>query len=428
MNYEQTLEYLAGLGKFGINLGLTRILHLLERMGNPQHQFKSIHITGTNGKGSTTAMLCSILTHSGLKTGMYTSPHLVEYTERMIIDGVWISKEKFAQAIGQVRPFVEEMVKEGVEHPTEFEVITAAAFWFFANEKVDYAVVEVGLGGLLDSTNVIYPEVSVITNVTLEHTDRCGSTIEEIAVHKAGIIKEKTPIVTAAEEAALTVIEKTAKEKAAAVYVWGKDISGKWKEMQAGGQLAEFSIEKINLQHSFVMKLLGVHQIKNAGLAILTALLLAKQQPKITLATIEQGLGSVIWPGRFEVVSTRPITIIDGAHNPDGARVLRDSLDTFFPEKPRIFLLGILRDKDYKSILQQLVRREDYVVVTAPASERASDPQQLAGEIQATRVEVAASIEDGVKRVQEMAGKEDLICIAGSLYLIGQVRALLCDQ
>ena len=425
MNYEKALDYLSGLGKFGIHLGLSRILELLKRMGNPQNQFKSIHITGTNGKGSTTAMVASILTKSGLKTGMYTSPHLMEYTERMVIDGVWISREDFAGAIEKVSRYVEEMNREGLEHPTEFEVLTAAAFYYFASKQVDYAVIEVGLGGLLDSTNVIDPEVSIITNVTLEHTDRCGSTIEEIATHKAGIIKDRKPVITAAEGKALAVIQEVSADRKSSLYVWGRDFSGCFKELQEGLQNIELEVKAAGIRDSFLMGLLGHHQVKNAGLAVTAALVLAESQPAIQLETIKEGLRCAVWPGRFEVVSRQPMIIVDGAHNRDGARALRESLDAFYPEKNRVFLLGILRDKDQRGIIEQLIRREDRVVVTAPLSERAESPEHLAKEIHAGQVEVVASIEEGVKRAREITGEEELLCIAGSLYLIGFVRTMI---
>ena len=210
MNYSAALAYLESLGTFGIQLGLKRIEALLAELGNPERRFRSIHVTGTNGKGSTTALLAAILHAAGIRTGMYTSPHLVDYPERMTMEGQEISRDEFAAMIGKTRLAAEAIQARGMESPTEFEVLTAAAFLWFAEKQVEMAVVEVGLGGLLDSTNVICPVASVITNVTLEHTDRCGGTVAEIAAHKAGIIKIGAPVFTGATGEALAVIEAAA--------------------------------------------------------------------------------------------------------------------------------------------------------------------------------------------------------------------------
>ena len=213
MNYEESLAYLDELNVFGMNFGLARIEKLLYLLGEPQKAYKTIHVTGTNGKGSVTAMLASGLQAAGIRTGMYISPHLSSYTERMVIDGRQVSEAQFADALSVVRDICEFMAGEGDEHPTQFEVITAAAFLLFQKEKVEYAVIEVGLGGLLDSTNVIVPEVSVITNVTFEHADKCGGTLEGIAHHKAGIMKPGVPVVTGAEGKALEIIREEARAK-----------------------------------------------------------------------------------------------------------------------------------------------------------------------------------------------------------------------
>ena len=213
MNYDGALAYLESLGTFGIQLGLARIERLLAKLNHPERNFRSVHVTGTNGKGSTSSFIASILAEAGIRTGLYTSPHLVDYPERMRINGRDITRESFAAVVAETRNAAEKMISEGGESPTEFEVLTAAAFLWFSQEQAEYVVVEVGLGGLLDSTNVIMPEISVITNVTLEHTDKCGDTVEAIAAHKAGIIKTGRPVVTGAAGAALRIIEETAQGK-----------------------------------------------------------------------------------------------------------------------------------------------------------------------------------------------------------------------
>ncbi|MDF2570595.1 MAG: fpgS [Sporomusa sp.] len=427
MTYEQTLAYLENLSKFGINLGMSRIERLLELMQQPQRRFKSIHVTGTNGKGSTTAMLSAILTASGIKTGMYISPHLVDYPERMVVNGQEITKEEFAQAIEYTSKFVEQMLAEGFEQPTEFEVITAAAFYYFAAIGVEYAVIEVGLGGLLDSTNVIIPEISVITNVTLEHTDRCGSTIADIARHKAGIIKAGVPVVTAAQGEALEFIKRTAVEKGAVVYSKDEHFSSQFRGLRNGKQ--QVSIDagvwgKIETD----LNLIGFHQLENSAVAVTTALILGAVDTRITLKTIKSALEIVRWPGRFEIIPGEPVIIIDGAHNPDGARVLRQNLDLVFPEREITFALGILRDKDVTGIIRHLIRPTDTVVTVQPLSYRAATPEEIAQEIKAHHVEAASAIDSGIDRAKELAGPNGVVCVAGSLYLIGEARQIILKK
>ena len=426
MTYEEAINYLANLNRFGINLGLARIEKLLELMDHPEKKIKSIHVAGTNGKGSTTAMLASILSSGGIKTGMYTSPHLAEYTERMIVDGQEASPEEFAQAIAYTSQFVDRIVSQGFDHPTEFEVLTAAAFYYFASCEVEYAVIEVGLGGLLDSTNVIMPILSVITNVTLDHMDKCGSTIEEIAHHKSGIIKQGVPVVTAAKGQALEVIIKTAQEKSTACYVYGQDFSGTFLGMKEHCQKVGVKLKEQEKIVNFAVNLLGGHQVDNCAVAVMTALILGKSEKRIDLPAIEKGLRQVRWPGRFEVVSESPTIIIDGAHNPDGARALRENLDQFYGHKEIVFLLGILQDKDVKTIVTTLIHPADKVVVVAPISQRAGKPEDVAREIKGAYVEVAHSINAGLEKTKLLAGEDNVICIAGSLYLIGEARKIIC--
>lgn len=427
MTYEEALAYLATLSKFGINFGLDRIEKLLELMRRPERRFKTIHVTGTNGKGSTSAMLAAILRAAGLRTGMYTSPHLVDYTERFQVNGQPMTREAFAEAVAYTSRFVDEMTAAGWEHPTEFEVLTAAAFYYFAAAGVDYAVIEVGLGGLLDSTNVIVPEVSVITNVTLEHTDRCGSTVDEIARHKAGIIKQGVPVITAAAGEALAVVEATAAAKKAPLLVMGRDFEAAAAGREGWRQQVAITSRRRGDLGCFSLGLLGRHQVVNAGLAAMAALLLSEREEGLTARAIGAGLAAARWPGRFEVFPGEPTVVIDGAHNPDGATMLRATLDEVFPRQPVVFLMGILADKDVAGITGALVRPADSVVAVRPASERAADPQQVAAGLVAARVEAATSIAAGLERARELAMPNGLVCVAGSLYLIGAVRSQLIN-
>lgn len=422
MTYEQALMYLASLGKFGINLGLARIEKLLDLMGHPERQYKTIHVTGTNGKGSTSAMLAAVLKAAGIRTGLYTSPHLEDYTERFVVDGGPISRAALAEALGHVRGCVDAMVAEGMEHPTEFEVLTAAAFHHFAAAGVEYAVIEVGLGGLLDSTNVILPEVAVITNVTLEHTDRCGGTVAEIAAHKAGIIKQGVPVVTAARGEALDVIRRTAEAKEAPLATLGRDFYAEAAGLDGWRQQVAFVSRRHGDLGRFSLALLGRHQAENAAVAIMAAMTLAGEEGRVNVDAIRAGLAAAAWPGRFEVAPGRPTLVIDGAHNPAGAAVLRATLDEVFPGRPVAFVLGILGDKDVAGITGALVRAVDTVVAVKPESERAAEPSRVLAGLAAQRTEAAATVAAGIDRARELAGPPGLVCVAGSLYLVGAAR------
>ncbi len=425
MDYNQSLNYIANLTVFGIKPGLTRIEKLLSLMGQPQLRYRTIHVTGTNGKGSTTAMLAAILKAAGIRTGMYTSPHLISYNERFLIDGQPVSNEDFAEAMTQTAHYVDAMAAAGEEQPTEFEVLTAAAFYYFAQKKVEWAVIEVGLGGLLDSTNVITPEISVITNVKMDHADRCGTTLTEIAYHKAGIIKPRIPVVTAAAEEALSVIRQKADACQAPFYQKGLDFQAVRIGYQEMMQKIRISAPKFMYSEVVAIPLIGVYQVENCALAVMAALCLKKDEPRITDDAIKTGLEEVKWPGRAEILGDKPVVIIDGAHNPAGAKALRETLNTMFPGRPVTFLFGVLRDKDRQGIITELIAPLDTVVAVSPISPRAMPAAELATEISAGHVEYADAISSGLSRALELAGEDGILCAAGSLYLVGFVRSLL---
>ena len=426
MNYSAALAYLESLGTFGIQLGLKRIEALLAELGNPERRFRSIHVTGTNGKGSTTALLTSILHAAGIRTGMYISPHLVDYPERMTLNGQEISREEFAAMIGKTRFAAEAIQVQGMESPTEFEVLTAAAFLWFAEKQVEMAVVEVGLGGLLDSTNVIAPEISVITNVTLEHTDRCGGTVAEIASHKAGIIKTGAPVVTGATGEALTVIEAVAARKYSACSVLNREFFVSDVVIGETEQSFLFSGPAEPPQR-YRMRLLGRHQADNAALAIHVCQCLAENEPRLTAAAILSGVAEAHWPGRFEILPGAPTVILDGAHNPDGVRTLRHTLEAVYPERAIVFLFGVLADKDHGEMARRLFHPSDRAIVVEPNSPRAASACEIADEISGyvAAVSVAADIASGLLQAKLWAGPQGIVCVAGSLYMIGDARQLL---
>ena len=420
MNYQETIEYLESLGKFGIRLGMERIEELLAELGNPEKKVKLVHVTGTNGKGSVSSMITDILLAAGLKTGKFTSPHLVYYNERIELNGYPITDEDFAFVLGVVRQAVARVITRGGEQPTQFEVLTAAAFLSFALNQLDYAVIEVGLGGLWDSTNVITPVVSVITNVTLDHTDRIGKTIEEIAMQKAGIIKEHVPVVTACEEMALGPVQAMALFKQAPLYIYGQAFSA--QEVSSSMKEQVFTISAGDYHSNYEIKLPGAHQIVNAALAIVAAKLVSKQDERITEKALHQGVSMTKWPGRLELIAEKPDVILDGAHNPAGAIVLRATLDKFYPIQKRFFVFGMMGDKDTKEVENILFRTEDRVVVVqADDSERAAKIEALLEQIGEQAV-AETNLEAAYQRVLAEAIEQDIICICGSLYLIGNFK------
>ena len=277
MDYQESLVWLEELNTFGIRLGLSRIERLAELLGHPERRYQTIHVTGTNGKGSVSAMLAAVLRQAGLRTGLYISPHLVSYTERCQINGAEISEADFARCLTAVRRAAEQMVAEGDECPTQFEALTALAFLWFAEAGAEYAVIEVGLGGLLDSTNIITPALSVITNVSLEHADRCGGTLEGVARHKAGIIKPGVPVVTGAMAMPLDVIRRTAAEKNASLHVLGEDFRAAFHGFNGDRQMVAFDAPADGIGNfRYELRLLGPFQVANSALAVMAAALLEK--------------------------------------------------------------------------------------------------------------------------------------------------------
>ncbi len=429
MNYQESLTYLDELSTFGTKLGLGRIEKLMSYLDEPQLRYKTIHVTGTNGKGSVCSMLSSILIRSNIKTGLYISPHLVSYTERIQIDGRPISEADFADCVSAVRIFADKMVENGEESPTQFEVITAAAFLYFAINKVEYAVIEVGLGGLLDSTNVVKPEISVITNVAFEHAALCGGTLEGIAHHKAGIIKDGVPVVTAAKDTPLTIIEETAEEKGADIFAANNDFSSVFISFDGHHQHLKFLSELLGISFNYELQMLGDHQIENSALAVMTACILSNNDERINRQNIIEGLASAKWPARFEVFNFNgQKCVIDGAHNPAGMRVLRHNLDKYYPEEDRVILLGILKDKDIDAMLDYLIRKGDEIVITTPDSERKAAPEYIAEKIHEHHVELFADMKEALNKAQELAGTDKLLCITGSLYLTGELRYILINE
>lgn len=429
MNYQEALDYLANLAKFGFNFGLGRIQELLKRLNNPHLALKVIHIGGTNGKGSTSAMLSAILQEGGYRVGAFTSPHLKSYTERYRINGAEISGEQVAVLLDELRPHLEAMVAEGFEHPTEFEVGTALAFLYFNREKVDFLVVEVGMGGAIDSTNVVKPLLSIITNVSMDHMDYLGHTIEEITLVKAGIIKPGAPVVTAARGEALGVIESVCLDKKSPLYVVGRDLSWQPAAWNLSGQ--EFSLRgRRKYYEKLFIPLLGRHQLVNAATAVAAAEVLMDLGVSLNGDVVRLGLARTRWPGRMEIVSQKPLVIIDGAHNYDGARCLRQALEEYFPGRSIIMVIGMLGDKERALVAAELAGVARAVVVTRPDNPRANNWRELAEEVRNYTSEVYLLEDTGeaVRKALALAGPEEVILVTGSLYMVGGAREVILAQ
>lgn len=349
----------------------------------------------------------------------------------MKVDGSTVSDEDYARLLSRTREAAEQMIAEGEESPTQFEVLTAAAFLYFAEQKVDYALIEVGLGGLLDSTNIITPFAAAITNVTLEHADVCGGTLEGVAEHKAGIIKENIPVVTAATGMPLSVIRRTAQEKNAPIYIMGEDFSVKRVSQTAAGQTLALDAPVLSLSDwQYELLLSAPYQAENSAVAATLLAVLAQNDARVSMAAAAKAFARTAWPGRFERMDVDGQKIIvDGAHNPAGVQALREALDACFPDGPRVFLLGILHDKAIDEMIDVLLRPEDVVVVTQPDSERAETSAQLLEAVK-KRVRVAKAEPDR-ERALTLAlsmAKGALLCCTGSLYLIGELRERIMER
>ncbi len=411
------LAALYRLRRFGIKLGLATISRLMRGLGNPQDRFSSIHIAGTNGKGSIAAFLSSVLAHGGYKVGLYTSPHLVRFNERIQINGSPISDKDVAR----VAEVVQRVYTQG-EPPTFFECATAMALYHFASEKVDWAVLETGMGGRYDATNVVHPEVSVISNISMEHQEYLGDTLAKIAREKAGIIKRGAGVVTGAgQKSALRVIEQVATEKEVPLYRLGKEIRIR-KDKGA------FTYLGINRRWPRVkIGLIGDHQVTNAALALGALELLLEKGFYLTDEAVYSGLAATRWPGRLEVFSREPFILLDGAHNPSAVKTLKKFLENSFSSRQLTMVVGILEDKAWKPMLRDLAGVAHRMILTRPQYERAADPHELASFVRPLKQDlvVIPKLADAISFALEEAGNADAVCITGSLYTVGDAKAYL---
>jgi dihydrofolate synthase/folylpolyglutamate synthase len=427
--YRTTIDYLYALQKHGIKLALSNSESLMEVMSDPHRKFRSVHVAGTNGKGSTSAYIAHMLQAAGYRVGFYTSPHLVSFTERIRINNTPISEHKVVELAQRVRDgYQKTAVRGGPDalNPTFFEVTTAMAFTYFAEEGVDIAVIEVGMGGRLDSTNVITPAVSVITNIDLEHIEYLGTTLELIAGEKAGIIKKGVPVVTGAvQPEVISVIEKEAALKSATVYRFPKDFMSR---NISGGREQLFDYQGLNTSYDkLTISMVGGYQVDNACLALATIECLRSAGIGVPESAVRSGLAGTRWEGRLERVDRRPDMYLDGAHNPASAKKLATAVrEIKSAYRKLVLVIGVLGDKDYRGIIAELVPLADQVIVTKPLYARAMDIRLLASEIRKLHasVETSETVEEAIEKSRKAASPDDLVLITGSLYVVGDARAV----
>ena len=429
MNYNEAMKYIHEVGIFGSNYGLERTQRLLELLGNPHKNLKLIHIAGTNGKGSITAMITEMLKGKCNKVGMYTSPFLEEFEERIQINGVNIPKNRLASLVEKIREVVDKVIEEGLNHPTEFEIITALMLLYFSEEKVDYGVIEVGLGGRLDSTNVITPILSVIASISLDHTNLLGTTIAEIAGEKAGIIKANIPVIIYPQkQEAYEVLKNKAKEMNSKLYEI-IDISAELIETVQLDRIYQKLKVKMDNESFFVnLPLLGEHQINNFLTALKAFKIICEiENLEFNHQEIIKSISKVQWIGRLEVMNRKPLVVIDGAHNIQGIKALRRNVEKYFKYKNVYLLLGILADKQVHEMIEVITPFAKKVITLTPMSNRAELAEDLMKEVEQYNKNCISmdNYEEAYKVALKEAGQDDLILISGSLYMIGDMRKVI---
>ena len=421
MNVNEAIEYIHSVYWKGGHFGLDRVLTLLEKMGNPEKKLKYVHIAGTNGKGSTASMTASILQKAGYRTGLYTSPYIYRFHERIQINGEQISDEDLVEITEMVKPLADSMEQS----PTEFELVCAIAFEYFVRKQCDIVVLEVGLGGDYDATNVIEtPEVAVITNIGLDHTDVLGNTLEEIARTKAGIFKEGgDAVVYRGIPSVEQVFEDVCREKHIQLKKADFD-SLRLKAHSLDGQVFDCGSRK-----DLVLPLLGDHQLHNASVVLSVVDTLIEKGWNISEEHIREGLRDVSWPGRFDIVSREPLFIIDGGHNPQCIEALVKNIEDYLAGRKVVALTGVLEDKDYGDMYQPVMPLVDSFVCITPPNPRKLEAAELAAHLRGAGAQATAceTIEEGVALALREAGETGAVLCFGSLYTIGAIREAL-DQ
>ncbi|MGE5454152.1 MAG: bifunctional folylpolyglutamate synthase/dihydrofolate synthase [Methylocystaceae bacterium] len=422
-------KYLSSLLQYGAKPGLERINRLTELLGRPQNNFASIHVGGTNGKGSTSLMLSRVLSAAGYQTGLFVSPHIHTYRERVQINGEMISISQFADCLSQVDNLLPTLEAEGHSHPTEFEVLTAAALLYFSNQAVDIAVIEVGMGGIYDSTNIVRPLVSIITNIELDHTAYLGNTITEIATNKAGIIKEGVPIITTERKSvALQVMTETAIRKGAELLPALELVKVKSLISEIYGQ--KVAVSGYGGEAEIWLGLPGAYQRDNLALVWTALQCLREQGLSISAQKTTEALATCCWPGRMELIGEDPIIILDAGHNAAGARAMTAALHEVLPGRGVVVVAGILDDKDAEPFLTNLPLETQAVVITRPDSPRAIKWRQRAelAEQYYNQVYQVELIEEAVQKGVELLNPGMVLVVTGSFYVLDRARKYLLNR
>lgn len=443
MNYKETLEYIEEISSYGSVLGLDNIIELCKRMGNPQDSLRFVHIAGTNGKGSTLAYISTILKCAGMKVGRYISPTIFEYRECIQVNGRPITKDALCEGMTYIKELCQQMVADGGVHPTKFEIETALAFWYFVKKDCDIVVLETGMGGETDATNLITTtEVAVLTSIAMDHMQFLGDTLAQITRQKAGIIKKGCDVVALQQvEEATKVIQEVVVEKDCRLIISkDEDI----KNVRYGIEKQRFDLnvmletigmgtlkntdkqaaKKNEIWKNLEIPLAGKHQIQNAAVAIKAVLALRQRGFVIDEQAIRKGLAETQWEGRFSVIAQRPLFVVDGAHNEDAAQKLAQSIEFYFKDKRIIYILGILKDKEYEKIIDLTHQYADQIItITPPNNPRAMHAYELAQEVAKVHSNVTAvdSLEEAVEMSRLLARKEDVILAFGSLSYLGQL-------
>lgn len=426
MKYEEAMKYITEVGNFGSNYGLERTYKLLEHLGNPERDLKLIHIAGTNGKGSTTSMITEILMGEGYKVGMYTSPFIEEFEERIQINRNNITKESLAILMDEIKVAVDKVIEAGYNHPTEFEIITVLMLLYFKKENIDFGVIEVGLGGTLDSTNVIKPIIQVITSISFDHTNLLGNTLEKIAREKAGIIKRGIPtVIYPQQEEVLKVIKNKCFEMDSELYIANNE-NLKFKNIVNLDK--PYQLLKYNNEIDILLPLLGEHQIINLSVAMQAIEVLNnKNIIDISIANIVKSIKNVSWKGRLEVLSNNPYVVIDGAHNIQGIKTLSRNIKKYFKYENLYLILGILADKDVEEMIKIITPMAKKVYSVTPNSIRGELAESLKDEVSKFNKNCKAfdKYEEAYLEALNDASEKDLILASGSLYMIGDMRKII---
>ena len=421
--YQKCLEKIYQLGRFGIKLELETIGNILQLLGNPEKKFLTVHVAGTNGKGSTATYIAAILQAAGFRTGIYTSPHLVTFNERICVNGRMITDDDVVAAYNAVNA-----ADTGKRNATFFEIATAMAFYHFAQQQVEWAVIETGMGGRFDATNIILPQVSVITNLSIEHTDYLGSTIRALAKEKGGIIKQNTPVVTSVTQpSGKGVLKEIAREKSASLYQFRHDF---FTRKNPGRSTMTYRGLHLHIP-DLTIPLPGDHQKENVSLALAACELLFNRNSKtdhrytLTPALAKKGLGMARWPGRLEIIQQKPLIILDGAHNLKAAQVLGKYLSTTLAGKKMTLVVGILDDKPYEAMLKYLLPAAHRIIITRAKIDRSLPTHVLARaakKIFTGPIQVQEDVAEAVNLAISTSSEDDAVCIAGSLYVAGEAK------